>query len=164
MTPSFPWTSYLRDIEAPPIASLNVAQPKFFEALNTEISQVPLADWKTYLRWHLVHWAAPRLSSRFVEENFAFFAKTLEGTQEIQPRWKRCVQATDAQLGFALGRLYVREYFPPEAKERADRMVQNLIAALRDDLATLPWMGEATRKAALEKLNAFTPKIGYPDK
>jgi putative endopeptidase len=164
LTPSFPWTSYLRDIEAPPIASLNVAQPKFFEALNTEISQVPLADWKTYLRWHLVHWAAPRLSSRFVEENFAFFAKTLEGTQEIQPRWKRCVQATDAQLGFALGRLYVREYFPPEAKERADRMVQNLIAALRDDLAALPWMGEATRKAALEKLNAFTPKIGYPDK
>jgi putative endopeptidase len=164
LTPTFPWTSYLRDIEAPPIATLNVAQPKFFETLNAQLSQVPLADWKTYLRWHLVHWAAPRLSSKFVEENFAFFSKTLEGTQEIQPRWKRCVQATDAQLGFALGRLYVREYFPPEAKQRADRMVQNLIAALRDDLATLPWMGEATRKAALEKLNAFTPKIGYPDK
>ena len=77
-------------------------------------------------------------------------------------RWKRCVSATDDAIGFALGKAYVRDYFPPEAKARADAMVKNLIAALRADLATLPWMGEATRKAALAKLDTFDPKIGYP--
>ena len=164
LTPNFSWAAYFRDVEAPSISAMNVGQPKFFETLNAQLTAVPLSDWKTYLRWHLVHAAAAGLSSGFVQEDFDFFAKTLQGTKEIQPRWKRCVQATDAQLGFALGRLYVRDYFPPEAKARADRMVQDLIAALRDDLATLPWMGPETRKAALEKLNAFTPKIGYPDK
>jgi putative endopeptidase len=164
LTPNFPWVSYFRDVEAPAIAAVNVGQPKFFETLNTQLIAVPLTDWKTYLRWHLIHAEAPQLSSVFVQEDFDFFFKTLQGTQEVLPRWKRCVQATDSQLGFALGKIYVREYFPPEAKERADRMVKNLIAALRDDLQTLPWMGPDTKRAALEKLNAFTPKIGYPDK
>ncbi len=164
LTPSFSWVAYFKDIDAPSISAINVGQPKFFEALNGELSRVPLADWKTYLRWHLVHSAAPSLSSKFVQENFDFFSKTLQGTKEIQPRWKRCVQSTDGQLGFALGKLYVKDHFPPEAKQNADRMVKNLIAALRDDLQSLTWMGPETRKAALEKLNAFTPKIGYPDK
>src|SRR5262249_52712699 len=152
------------DIEAPPVTAINVSQPKFFEALNGDLAAISLADWKTYLRWHLLHTSAPALSSKFVQENFNFFNATLQGTKEIQPRWKRCVQSTDRELGFALGKLYVAEYFPPEAKERADKMVKNLIAALRDDLQTLPWMGAETKKAALAKLNAFTPKIGYPDK
>ena len=108
--------------------------------------------------------AAPSLSSKFVQENFEFKGRTLQGTKEILPRWKRCVAATDRQLGFALGKIYVEQYFPPEAKARADQMVHNLIAALHDDLSTLPWMGPETRKAALAKLDAFTPKIGYPDK
>ncbi|HMF10285.1 MAG TPA: M13 family metallopeptidase [Thermoanaerobaculia bacterium] len=164
LTPDFSWPAYFRTIAAPPIAAVNVGQPKFFEALDQELKSVALADWKTYLRWHLVHAAAPGLSTKFVQEDFDFFSRTLQGTQEIQPRWKRCVQSTDRQLGFALGKIYVREYFPPEAKESADRMVKNLIAALREDLATLPWMGAETRKAALAKMNAFTPKIGYPDK
>ncbi len=164
LTPNFSWAAYFKDIEAPPVAAINIGQPKFFEVLSVELKAAPLADWKTYLRWHLVHSSAPSLSSKFVEENFNFFSKTLQGTKEIQPRWKRCVASTDQQLGFALGKLYVAEYFPPEAKERADRMVKNLIAALRDDLQSLPWMGPETKKAALAKLNAFTPKIGYPDK
>src|SRR5215472_6113877 len=164
LTPNFSWVAYFKDIEAPPVAAINVGQPKFFEALNGQLAAIPIADWKTYLRWHLVHTLAPALSSKFVQENFNFFNATLQGTKEIQPRWKRCTQSTDRELGFALGKLYVAEYFPPEAKERADRMVKNLIAALRDDLQTLPWMGEETRKSALAKLNAFTPKIGYPDK
>lgn len=164
LTPSFSWASYFHDVEAPPIIAVNIAQPKFFQALDGQLKSVPLADWKTYLRWHVVHAAAKALSSKFVEEDFDFFSRTLLGTREMQPRWKRCVQATDRDLGFALGKLYIRDYFPQQAKERADRMVKNLIAALRDDLATLPWMGEETKKAALEKLNAFTPKIGYPDK
>jgi putative endopeptidase len=164
LTPHFEWTSYFKEIDAPPITAVNIGQPKFFESLDKDLTAVPLADWKTYLRWHLVHAAAPGLSSKFVEENFNFYGKTLEGTKELLPRWKRCVQATDRNLGFALGKLYVAEHFPPEAKARADQMVKNLIAALRDDLATLPWMGAETRKAALAKLDAFTPKIGYPDR
>jgi len=164
LTPSFSWEAYFKELDAPPIAAVNIGQPKFFEALDKQLQALPLADWKTYLRWHLVHAAAPGLSSRFVEENFSFYGRTLEGTKELQPRWKRCVQSTDRHLGFALGKLYVAEHFPPEAKARADQMVKNLIAALRDDLSTLSWMGAETRKAALAKLDAFTPKIGYPDK
>ena len=165
LTPNFNWTAYFRDIEAPPaLSALNIQQPKFFQALDRQLAAVPLSDWKTYLRWQLLSTAAPALSSKFVDEDFDFNQRILEGTEKNLPRWKRCVRATDGQIGFALGQIYVRENFPPEAKARADRMVRNLIAALRDDLATLPWMGEETRKAALAKLDAFNPKIGYPDR
>jgi len=164
LTPNFSWEAYFKEVDAPPIAAVNIGQPKFFEALDKELKAIPLGDWKTYLRWHLVHAASPGLSSGFVNENFDFYGRTLEGTKELLPRWKRCVQSTDRNLGFALGKIYVRENFPPEAKARADQMVKNLIAALRDDLSSLPWMGAETRKAALAKLDAFTPKIGYPDK
>ena len=164
LTPNFSWEAYFHDAGAPAGAAVNIGQPKFFEALDKELTSVPLPEWKTYLRWHLVNSAAPSLSSKFVEEDFNFNQRTLQGTKEVQPRWKRCVQSADRNLGFALGKLYVAENFPPEAKARADQMVKNLIAALREDLATLPWMGAETRKAALAKLDAFTPKIGYPDK
>ena len=162
LTPNFGWNAYLRDVAAPPSA-VNVGQPAFFEALNRDLEGVPLADWKTYLRWHVVAAAAPGLSSPFVQEDFDFNGRILNGTKEILPRWKRCVAATDNALGFALGRKYVEKTFPPESKARMDALVKNLTAALRDDLSTLPWMGDATRKAAVEKLAAFTPKIGYPD-
>ncbi len=123
----------------------------------------PLPAWKTYLRWKLLNDAAPSLSKAFVEADFDFYGKVLQGTPENEVRWKRCVVATDGSLGQALGKSYVRDYFPPEAKAAADKMVKNLVAALREDLKTLPWMGDATRKKALEKLAAFRPKIGYPD-
>jgi putative endopeptidase len=158
------WDGYVRDLGGGSVDSINVAQPKFFEAVNSQLSAVSLADWKTYLRWHLIDAAAPSLSRPFVEEDFDFNSRILQGTKEILPRWKRCVQSVDLRLGFALGRLYVKETFPPEAKARADEMVRNLVAALRDDLGSLSWMGPETRKAALAKLNAFTPKIGYPEK
>jgi putative endopeptidase len=164
LTPNFAWTAFLKEVDAPPVAAINVGQPAFFEAVNHELTATPLPVWKDYLRWHLIRSAAPNLSKKFVDENFAFYGKTLNGTPENEARWKRCVSATDRALGFALGKAYVRDYFPPESKARADAMVKNLIAALRADLATLPWMGEATRKAAVEKLDHFDPKIGYPDK
>ena len=164
LTPSFSWTAYLKEIGAPPVAAINVGQPKYFEAVDKELAATPLPIWKTYLRWQLIHAAAPSLSKKFVDEDFDFYGKTLQGTPENEVRWKRCVSATDQALGFALGKAYVRDYFPPEAKARADAMVKNLIAALRADLTTLPWMGEETRKAALAKLDAFDPKIGYPSK
>jgi len=164
LTPNFSWTAYLKQIGAPPVAAVNVGQPLYFEAINKELLATPLPQWKTYLRWHLIHAAAASLSKKFVEEDFDFYGKTLQGTPENEARWKRCVSSTDGAIGFALGKAYVRDYFPPEAKARADAMVRNLIAALREDLATLPWMGEATRKAALAKLETFDPKIGYPSK
>jgi putative endopeptidase len=162
LTPNFSWTAYFRAVGVSP-AAVNVAQPLFFEAVNKELLATPLSDWKTYLRWHLIHSAASDVSTPFVDEDFAFYGKTLQGTPENEVRWKRCVVASDAALGQALGKAYVREYFPPEAKASADAMVKNLVAALRDDLKTLPWMGEATRAKALDKLAAFRPKIGYPD-
>jgi predicted metalloendopeptidase len=164
LTPAFSWSAYLRDVGAPLVSAINVGQPKFFEALNRTLRDVPLSDWKVYLRWHLINSAAPTLSSAFVDEDFDFNQRVLRGTEKILPRWKRCVAATDGALGFALGKLYVADHFPPESKQRADEMVRNLTAALRDDLASLPWMGPDTRKAALAKLEAFTPKIGYPDR
>ena len=164
LTPNFSWTGYLKDLASPPVAAINIGQPKYFEAVNAELVATPLPVWKTYLRWHLLHAAAPSLSKKFVDENFDFYGKTLQGTPENEVRWKRCVSSTDEAIGFALGKAYVRDYFPPEAKARADAMVKDLIAALRADLTTLPWMGEATRKAALAKLDHFDPKIGYPSK
>ncbi len=164
LTPNFAWDGYLSDLGFPGIAEVNVAQPSFFEAVNGLLKSVPLDDWKTYLRWQLVNSAAPALPEKFVQEDFNFKGRILTGTKEILPRWKRCVTATDRQLGFALGQVYVQKYFPPEAKARADQMVHYLIAALGDDIKTLAWMGAETKKAALAKLEAFTPKIGYPDK
>jgi len=123
-----------------------------------------LDDWRTYFRWHVVNAAAPSLPERFVTEEFEFRGRTLTGAKEIQPRWRRCVQATDRALGEALGQVYVEKYFPPEAKAHALEMVHNLIAALRDDLKTLPWMGPETRAQAATKLEAFGIKIGYTDK
>jgi len=164
LTPNFVWPDYFHEVGHPDIPAVDVAQPEFFKEVNQLLKSIPLADWKIYLRWHLIHAAAPALSSNFVQANFDFYGRTLEGTKKILPRWQRCVRSTDSELGFALGKVYVEKYFPPEAKARAEKMVQNLIAALREDLKTLPWMGPKTRKAALAKLDAFMPKIGYPDK
>src|ERR1700687_1021154 len=164
LTPSFSWEAYFKAAEHPELKEINVGQPDFFKALDAQLTATPIGDWKTYLRWHLVNAAAPGLSEKFVAEDFDFRGKTLTGAKEIQPRWKRCVQATDRVLGEALGQVYVQKYFPPEAKARALEMVHNLIAALRDDLQTLPWMGSDTRAQATAKLQAFAVKIGYTDK
>jgi putative endopeptidase len=164
MTPDFDWGRYFRNIGMPEIAKVNVGQPDFFKAADKLLVSIPIDDWKTYLRWHLVNAASNTLSSKFVEESFNFNGKYLSGTTEMLPRWKRCVTSTDRALGEALGELYVQKTFTPQAKLRARTMVQNLIAALRDDLTTLSWMSEETRKKAMAKLEAFQRKIGFPDK
>ncbi len=164
LTPSFSWEAYFKAAGHPELREINVGQPVFFKALDAQLTATPINDWKTYLRWHLLNAAAPGLSEKFVAEDFDFRGKTLTGAKEIQPRWKRCVQSTDRVLGEALGQVYVQKYFPPEAKARAQEMVRNLIAALRDDLQTLPWMGPQTRAQATAKLQAFAVKIGYTDK
>ena len=164
LAPDFDWPAYFAAVQAPPVASLNVAQPDFVRGMSVLLKRVPLDQWKTYVRWHLVNAAAPYLSAAFVNEDFEFRGRTLQGTEKLEERWKRCVTGADRQIGFVLGRLYAEKYFPHEAKAQADRLVHNLIGALRADIATLDWMGPGTKKAAIAKLDAFTLKIGYPDK
>jgi putative endopeptidase len=164
LTPDWPWENYLQEVGSPTVEQVNIRQPEFFKAMNEELSSVALSDWKIYLRWHVIHATAPELPERFVNENFDFYDRKLTGTKEILPRWKRCVQSTDRNLGEALGQVYVDKYFPPAAKAHAKEMVNNLVAALREDIPTLSWMGPETKKEALGKLEAFTVKIGYPDK
>jgi putative endopeptidase len=164
LTPDFSWDTYFRNVGFVNIHEVNVGQPEFFKALDKELKSVPISDWRIYLRWHLIRASAPALSGKFVDENFNFYGRTLTGAKEIQPRWKRCVNATDRALGEALGQKYVEKVFPPQAKQRAHEMVQNLVAALHSDIETLPWMSDPTRKQALAKLAAMNLKIGYPDK
>ncbi len=164
LTPNFSWDDYRRNLGAPTTGDVNVAHPEFFQAVNKMLPEVSVADWKTYLRWHLITAAAPSLSSKFELENFNFFGKTLEGRKEQLPRWRRCVSATDTSLGEVLGQVYVARTFTPESKARMQAMVNNLIAAFREHLQKLDWMSDATRKQAIAKLDAFKQKIGYPDK
>ncbi|MEP6768960.1 MAG: M13 family metallopeptidase, partial [Acidobacteriota bacterium] len=163
-TPNLDWASYFRAHQVPEGVEINVWQPGFFQTADAMVKSVPLATWKTYLRWNLLAAAAPALTKAFVEEDFQFNRKTLAGVPEIQPRWKRCVNATDGAMGMALGRIYVKEHFPPEAKKRVDELVRNLLAALDDDIQTLTWMSPETKKAASAKVATFATKIGYPDK
>jgi putative endopeptidase len=164
LTPDWSWEDYFQEIGYTNIDFVDVSAPKFFETVSQALKETPLETWKTYLRWHLVNSTAAYLSDPFVDEDFNFKGRALQGTTELLPRWKRCVSATDRQLGEALGQIYVQKYFPPEAKARALDMVNHLTEALRDDLQKLPWMGPATKKQALTKLAAFARKIGYPDK
>jgi putative endopeptidase len=146
------------------IKEVVVREPSFMSELAKTIDRFSIEDWKTYLTWHVVNARAPLLSEPFVMENFEFFSKTLLGTPEIQPRWKRGVALVEGALGQAIGRLYAERYFPAEAKERMKALVANLIEAYRIDIQALDWMSAETKTKALEKLAKFTSKIGYPDK
>lgn len=159
----FAWDAYFRALGLDDAETLVVRQPAYFREFGRMAQGVPLSEWRTYLRWHLLRAAAGYLSSRFEREAFAFNGTTLEGTQALPPRWKRVLAETDAALGEALGKLYVERAFSPQAKQKALEMVANLRAALRARLQRLEWMGEATKASALAKLDAMRLKIGYPD-
>jgi putative endopeptidase len=164
LAPSIDWPKYFSGLGTPAFTDLNVSVPDFFKDLNTVLTSTSLADLKTYLRWHLLHAEAPLLAKPFLDENFHFFGQTLTGTKELEPRWKRCVEATDDDLGFALGQKYVEQTFPPAAKARVLGMVQEIEKMLGQDIQSIDWMTPATKKQALVKLQAVTNKIGYPDK
>lgn len=164
LSPSFNWSVYLKAAGVPPIETLNVQVPDFVKGMESVLSSRSLDDLKTYLRWQVARAKAPLLSSAFVEENFDFFGRKLTGAKENRPRWKRCVDRTDDALGEALGQLYVEATFGAEGKQRMLKMVSALEAALERDIKDLPWMTEATKKKALEKLDAIANKIGYPEK
>jgi endothelin-converting enzyme/putative endopeptidase len=159
----FDWGAYFDGARIPRV-DLNVQEPRFLQEVDRQLAATPLADWKTYLAWHLLRTASPSLSRPFVEEDFRFTSAYLQGAREMKPRWKRCVESTDSLLGEALGRKYVERYFPPAAKARMQDMVKNLLLAMGETVRGLEWMGAETKARALEKLSTFNPKVGYPDK
>jgi putative endopeptidase len=164
LAPAIPWPQYFASLGAPPFTRINVVVPGFFKELNRLIDSEPLEVWKTYLTWHVLHDASALLPTAFVDETFAFYGRTLTGAKEIRPRWKRCVQMVDRQLGEALGQAYVDRTFGVEGKNRTLEMVHALEAALARDIEHLDWMTPVTRQQALAKLKAVTNKIGYPEK
>ncbi len=164
LTPHFDWTSYLRQSGAPAVTEFNPSEPEFFKALDAQLSARPLDDWKAYLRWHLARSKAQYLSSRFADNYFDFYSRTLRGVTEQPPRWKRCVQWVDRDLGEALGKEFVRRTFTGETKQRALQMTELIEKAMENDIKALPWMGPETKARALEKLHSVRNKIGYPDK
>ena len=163
LTPNFKWEDFYRALGIAPPQKINVAQPEFFQAFDKMLTSIPIADWKTLLRWRLIHAAAPSLSTPFVQQDFEF-NKLFTGATEISARWKRCTNATDNYLGEILGQEFVARKFSPAAKARAVTIVDNLVRELRSRIEQLQWMSPDTRQQALVKLDAFNRKIGYPDK
>ncbi len=164
LAPNLNWNNYFTYLGISAPNYINVAQPKFFKAVNKMIKRVPIKDWKVYLTWNFINRSAPYLNSSFEIANFDFYGKYLRGAK-IQPeRWKRVMRAINTYLGEALGQIYVKKTFPPEAKARAAKIVANLKTAMKSRIENLDWMSEVTKKQALHKLASFTVKIGYPDK
>jgi endothelin-converting enzyme/putative endopeptidase len=164
LCPFIEWPKYFEGMGAPPVDSLTVVAPNFFRQLETTLVTNNLDDLKTYMRWHLVHTSARLLPTAFVDANFDFYGKILTGAKEQRPRWKRCVDFTDSDLGEALGEKYVDKTFGVEGKQRTLKMVNEIEKALGEDLQTLSWMTPETKKQALLKLEAVKNKIGFPDK
>ena len=164
LCPFVDWNAYLDGIGSPKIESLNVNVPDFYTALNKTLNATSLDTLKAYMKWHLLHRSADQLSSPFVNEDFDFYDKTMVGAKELRPRWKRCVDLVDRQLGEALGQKYVEETFGAEGKQRMQIMVKTIETEMDKNLRNLDWMTPETKKQALLKLEAIANKIGYPDK
>jgi Predicted metalloendopeptidase len=159
--PGLDWARFLdaADID---VGDLIVGEPSFFTALGSALTEVPIEDWKAYLRFTLADTYAPYLGTAFTDASFAFRGKLLLGQEEQRPRWKRAVSLLNTRLGEAVGRRYVEKHFPPEAKQRMDALVGNLITAYRSSIDTLDWMSEPTKAEARDKLSKLAVKIGYP--
>ncbi|WP_374400295.1 M13 family metallopeptidase [Niveibacterium sp.] len=164
MTPHFDWSAYLAGLQHADLNQFNVTEPKFYARLDALLARESVGTLKTYLRWHTAHAYAPHLSKPFVDENFAFFGKTLRGTPQQQPRWKRCVALADQQLGEALGQEFVSRAFSAELKAQTLRMTQQIEEAMAKDIEGLDWMSPETKARAQEKLRGIVNKIGYPER
>jgi putative endopeptidase len=164
LTPQFDWKVYFSSVGIGHFDTLNVVAPDFFKGLNALLAGEPLAAWKSYLRWQVLHSQASALSSPFFNEDFRFFSQILGGQKAPQPRWKQCTRTTDLALGEAVGQDWVKQNFPPAAKTSMDKLVAALEKALAADIRDLPWMSDETQKAAEEKLAMIRNKIGYPEK
>ncbi|MCU1536539.1 MAG: endothelin-converting enzyme [Humibacillus sp.] len=165
LAPPFPWDAWLSGLGAPAGAfdKVVVRQPDFVAALGSALESVDVADWQAWLTWHVLSEFASLLPQSFVDEDFDFFGRTLSGQPANKERWKRGVAVVESCVGENVGRLYAERWFPPAAKERMEELVGNLVEAFRRSFASLEWMGPDTRSQAIDKLDAFTPKIGYPD-
>lgn len=164
--PALPFGQYLADrgITGPAASEIIVGQPKFFEGLQQVLTNRPLSDWKTYLRYKTLNDAAPALATPFEEENFRFYGTILRGTPKMEPRWQRAARMVDGGIGEALGKLYVDRYYPPEARARMDEMISNIKVVMRERLQKLDWMTEPTRQKALAKFDRFVARIGHPER
>ncbi|HVO36507.1 MAG TPA: M13 family metallopeptidase [Gemmatimonadales bacterium] len=163
LTPRVPWARYFHAVGLTvPVTKVNVGMPEFLRRVNALLATAPLAQWKAYLRAHVLTEAASWLSTPFVQEDFAFSSR-FTGARQLLPRWKRCLRETDGDLGEALGQAYVARTFPPEAKARAQAVIEDVRAAFRERLQHLVWMSDTTRAQALDKLDHMGEKIGYPD-
>ncbi len=166
LSPNFPWDDYFAKLYNPGLKEVNVMTPEFFKVVDDELFKTgSLEDNRSYLRWNLVSAAAPYLFSELEEEHFDFYSKTLEGVTVMKPRWKRVsnVVGSRSMMGFALGEIYVEQYFSPEAKAKVQEIVANITKVMERDIPHLTWMSPATQKEALKKLHSFTAKIGYPE-
>ena len=164
LSPNFDWKPLFQLWNLDTSAPINVTEPKLVEKLNAQLTAVPVEDWKTWLRWRLVNGAARMLPKAFFDEDFRFSSAVLTGVKEQQPRWQTCATAVDMSMGEALGQVFVEKHFPAEAKRRMRELVENLRTSLKEQLETADWLSPETRKNAVAKLTAFTPKIGYPDR
>lgn len=162
ITPNFSWPHYFADIGHPEIKQINLATPDFFKVMDTQLAQLPLTQWKTYLRWHLIDSFAPYLSTEFVNEDFKMMS-LLGGAKELKPRWMRVIGTEDGALGFAVGKLYVQKEFPPQAKKEAVEILANIRQTFRKELQQVTWMAPSTRKAAINKLDKMEFRVGYPE-
>lgn len=161
--PNFSWSRYLKAQGVPTVKRINLGMPLFFKTMNQMLKTVSLNDWKVYLRWHVISGFSPYLSKPFVDQNFKM-SSALSGAKKLLPRWQRVVNTENGALGFAIGKIYVQQYFPAESKQEVLKIVHNIREALRNDLKTLSWMTPATRQAALKKLDLMGERVGYPDK
>lgn len=163
LTPAIDWPQYLKDLGIHELDSVIVTQPKFMKAFQTIVKTVPVSQWKEYLRWKLIDHTASYLNHAIVKADFDFHSKELRGIEEMKSRWKRVLAVTNGSLGEAIGKLYVDETFPPEAKQKALEMVDNIKLAFADRIDALDWMSDSTKAKAKEKLHTMVVKIGYPD-
>jgi endothelin-converting enzyme/putative endopeptidase len=163
MTPDFDWKPLFSALHLSTSLPINVTTPEFMARFNQQLTAAPLADWKTWMRWRLLSATAGRLAKPLYDENFHFRSTILNGVTEQQPRWHTCTGVVDNSLGEVLGQLYVAKYFPPDAKKRATDLVENLRAALGEQVQGSTWLADETKKNAAAKLAAFLPKLGYPD-
>lgn len=166
LSPGFDWKVWLEAGEIPHATfdTTVVREPDFFTGVGVLLANFDTDSWSSWLRWQVISGSAPYLNQDLVDQNFAFYGTTLSGTLQLRDRWKRAVSVVESAIGDAVGRIYVERHFPPAAKVAMEKLVQNLVQAYRISITNLEWMGQATKVMALEKLEKFTPKIGYPDR
>ena len=164
LTPGLDWKTWLRQMELSKVDTVIVGQPEFYQKVGRLLQTVLLEDWQAYLSWQVVHDYAHTLSRDFEQEDFHFNGTVLRGTQSQRPRWKRVLDMQEDALGEALGQLFVKDYFKPEAKARYDTLVRRVVDAFAGRIQQLDWMSDTTKRVALVKLRKITPKVGYPGK